>query len=90
VWSGGNADEAELLASAYRWSIRLAEEVGVLSIAFPAISTGTYGYPLVEATRVAVAAVGAALREGSIIERVIFACFSEDALVAYERVGVAR
>jgi len=89
VWSGGNAGEAELLASAYRWSIRLAEEARFASVAFPAISTGIYGYPLVEATRVAVAAVGGAPSEDSPIARVIFACFSDDALVAFGRLGVA-
>ena len=56
VWSGGEAGEAELLASAYRRSLEVAEEVGCRSIAFPALSTGIYGYPPDLAAPVAVAA----------------------------------
>jgi O-acetyl-ADP-ribose deacetylase (regulator of RNase III) len=57
VWSGGGADEAELLASAYRRSLEVAEELGCRTIAFPALSTGIYGYPPELAAPVAVAAV---------------------------------
>jgi O-acetyl-ADP-ribose deacetylase len=57
VWRGGGAGEAELLTSAYRSSLRLAEEHDLENIAFPAISTGIYGYPLQEATKVAAATV---------------------------------
>lgn len=89
VWSGGNAGEAELLASAYRASLALARSEGLRSIAFPAISTGIYGYPLKEATAVAVAAVRAELRAPGSLERVLFACFSTDALAAYAAEGIA-
>ena len=61
VWQGGNCDEARLLASCYRSSIELAEQNGITSIAFPAISTGVYGYPLEDATRIAVNAVSKAV-----------------------------
>ena len=54
VWRGGERGEAELLASCYRRSLALADEVGARSIAFPAISTGAYGYPRAEAARIAV------------------------------------
>src|SRR5207247_2069484 len=75
VWRGGNSGEAELLAGAYRSCIQLAQEHGLKSIAFPAISTGIYGYPLEAATQVAVKAVRDALKEPVSLERVIFACF---------------
>src|SRR5262245_39958293 len=57
VWQGGNTGEAALLESAYRNSLAIAKAEGFRSIAFPAISTGIYGYPLRAATRVAIAAV---------------------------------
>ena len=57
VWHGGGAGEADLLASAYRSTVRLAAEHGLSSLAFPAISTGIYGYPLGQATPIAVSAV---------------------------------
>ena len=85
VWQGGSENEADLLASAYRSAIRLAEEHELASIAFPAISTGIFGYPLQAATEVAVDAVRDATSEYSTLRRVIFACFSQDALDAYRR-----
>jgi len=57
VWRGGNSGEPELLASCYRCALQLADDHGLKSIAFPAISTGIFGYPLEAATRVALAAV---------------------------------
>ena len=54
VWQGGGAGEAELLASCYRQSLALAEAAGCRSVAFPAISTGVYGYPADAAARIAV------------------------------------
>lgn len=89
VWRGGSDGEAELLASAYRSSLDLAERDGLTSIAFPSISTGIYGYPLDAATHVAVATVrdwAAASPRG--IDRIVFACFSPDALNAYAAEGV--
>jgi O-acetyl-ADP-ribose deacetylase (regulator of RNase III) len=77
-----------LLASAYRASFRLAREHGVRSIAFPAISTGIYGYPLEAATTIAVAAAGEAVAAPGAIEWVLFACFDEKVLQAYRRAGV--
>jgi len=88
VWTGGDANEPELLASAYRWSLSIAHEKGLASVAFPAISTGIYGYPLADATRIAVAAVSSASEDCPRVKRVVFACFSEDALDAYLREGV--
>ena len=81
VWRGGGHDEAALLAGAYRASLARLREVGGASIAFPAISTGIYGYPLDEATRVAVAAC----REAGAGLDIAFACFDPATLAAYEK-----
>jgi O-acetyl-ADP-ribose deacetylase (regulator of RNase III) len=85
VWRGGASGEAALLAGAYRSSLRLADEHGVRSLAFPAISTGIYGYPLEAATEVAVATVREVLAAGSSVHEVVFACFSDGALEACRR-----
>jgi O-acetyl-ADP-ribose deacetylase (regulator of RNase III) len=82
VWRGGTHREAELLASCYRESLRLAEEHGLRSIAFPAISCGVYGYPVDAATRIAVR--GVSQHRGS-LERVVFCCFGEDVCAVYQR-----
>ena len=81
VWHGGEQREPALLASCYRRSVEEAVRVGARSIAFPAISTGVYGYPKGPAAHVAVAAVRAALaaHEGA-IDEVVFCCFSADDL----------
>jgi len=89
IWHGGNASEAKLLTRAYRSALALANDHGLRSVAFPAISTGIYGYPLRLATDVAVAAVRDELAGGSTVEQVIFACFSPDVLAAYREAGVA-
>ena len=88
VWSGGHAGEPELLASAYRASLEIAGREELDSIAFPAISAGIYGYPLAAATKVAVSTVRAELAKGGTIVQVIFACFSQEVLQAYEAEGI--
>ncbi len=85
VWYGGERGEADLLASCYRTSLRLAAEHGIKTIAFPAISCGIYGYPIDEATEIAVRETRMFLQRRPSIERVIFACFGHDVLAAYER-----
>ena len=87
VWRGGGEGEAALLASAYQAALRLAGEAGLASVAFPAISTGIYGYPLRAATDVAVAAVRESLATPSSVETVLFACFSPDVLRTYREAG---
>ena len=86
VWSGGDANEAELLSSCYRECIALAEANGLMSIAFPAISTGVYGYPKREATEIAVRSVSEATVGTSVIGEVVYCCFSDDDLKRYRSV----
>ena len=78
VWQGGGNNEAELLASCYRNSILLAEQHGLESIAFPAISCGIYGYPIDQAAIIAIESTLKALHQCEQVELAIFACFSED------------
>jgi O-acetyl-ADP-ribose deacetylase (regulator of RNase III) len=86
VWHGGAKGEPEELASCYRRSLELADEYGLRSIAFPAISTGIYGYPLDQATEIAVRAVREAMRNHPNVELVRFVCFSEADLQEYQKV----
>ncbi len=74
VWRDGLHDEDGLLASCYRRSLELARENGVTSIAFPAISTGVYGFPAERAAKIAVATV---LAEEASCARIVLCCFSE-------------
>jgi O-acetyl-ADP-ribose deacetylase (regulator of RNase III) len=87
VWHGGKQRESKLLASAYRSSLELARDHKLKSIAFPAISTGIYGYPLAEATHTAVEAVRAFSPAGT-LRQVVFACFDRGTLDAYRSEGV--
>jgi O-acetyl-ADP-ribose deacetylase len=89
IWRGAGHGEDALLASAYRTSLDLAKQHALASIAFPAISTGIYGFPLESATAIAVATVRRALETPGTLARVLFACFSTDALDAYAAQGVA-
>jgi O-acetyl-ADP-ribose deacetylase (regulator of RNase III) len=85
VWHGGGQGENDLLASAYRESLRAAK--GLRSIAFPAISTGVYGFPLEPATRIAVREVKRFLDGGGhSLEKVVFCCFSAEAEAVYRKV----
>ena len=84
VWFGGDSDEDALLASCYRNSMALAAEHRLRTVAFPAISTGVYGFPKERATRIAVREVMAALELHSGIERVTFVAFSERDYGVYE------
>ncbi|WP_341838948.1 O-acetyl-ADP-ribose deacetylase [Chitinophaga caseinilytica] len=78
VWNGGKSDEETLLANAYRNSLRLAQENGVTTIAFPNISTGIYRFPKDKAAEIAVATVREFLQEPGTLERVTFVCFDEE------------
>jgi len=91
IWSGGNRREPELLRSCYERSLALAKEYHLKSIAFPAISTGVYAYPVEPATRIAVAAVREAVSHPTSIELVRFVCFSDrDWSIYLELLGVRR
>lgn len=85
IWRGGSQGEAELLRRCYEAAMRLAAAHGARSVAFPAISTGVYGYPVAAAARIAVDAVRAEMREASSIAVVRFVCFSDAALAIYRR-----
>ena len=83
VWHGGNAGEADLLAACYRNALALAERHGLLSIAFPGISTGVYGYPVELAAPLAVRTVATTLNTSAHPIEVVFCCFSAADLSIY-------
>jgi O-acetyl-ADP-ribose deacetylase len=82
-WAGGGRGEADLLASAYRAALRLADVRAVRTIAFPAISLGIYGYPLGEGAAIALRTVADHLRGPTTIERATFVLFSEETYGAF-------
>ena len=84
VWPGGGGGEAKLLASCHRRSLELAAELGCTSVAFPAISTGIYGYPVELAAPVALRATSEALAERPQIEVVRFVLFDEHTYRVFE------
>jgi O-acetyl-ADP-ribose deacetylase len=85
VWTGGERGEPALLRSCYTSALTIAASEGLRSIAFPSISTGAYGYPIAEASRIAVDATREFLRGPSAIERVLFVCFSARDLEWYQK-----
>jgi len=86
VWRGGKQREAELLSSAYLSSLRLASENDVKTIAFPNISTGIYGFPKEQASKIAVSAVEDFLdKNKTSIESVIFVCFDQENFELYKK-----
>jgi O-acetyl-ADP-ribose deacetylase len=85
VWNGGREGENDLLASCYRSCLRLAQDHGVDSIAFPAISTGAYRFPLTQATHIAMTETRTFLAANPLPKTVIFVCFGYGVRLAYER-----
>src|SRR5437764_9888161 len=85
VWSGGKRREAELLRGCYVNSLKLANEHGIKSIAFPSISTGAYRYPIEPAAEIAVETVRAELPRATSVRLVRFVCFSAADLEAYRK-----
>ena len=89
VWRGGSHGEDDLLAACYRNSLRLAVAHGLRSIAFPAISTGVYRFPLERAARIALRTVAAFLAEDQTLQRVIMVCYDKHAYQVYRQVAGA-
>lgn len=90
VWHGGSHSEAELLADCYKNSLKLAVRHHIKTIAFPAISTGIYGYPLEQATSIAATETLRILENNESIQKVIFICHGNGAFNAYQRELEAR
>ncbi|MBL9005499.1 MAG: O-acetyl-ADP-ribose deacetylase [Myxococcales bacterium] len=86
VWYGGSRNEPELLARCYRRCIEVALAHGVQTLAFPAISTGVYGYPHLPAARIAVREVASALRRSDSLKKVLFVCFDRTTYQTYQSV----
>lgn len=86
VWRDGNHNEDKLLASCYKNSLKLAKENRIRSIAFPAISTGIYGFPSDRAANIAVRTVKEFLEKDDSIEKVIFICFDEKTYLNYKNI----
>ena len=80
VWQGGHAGEDELLAACYRESLKLASSVGARTIAFPAISTGAYGFPMERAARIAIDEIVTNLDRYPEIERMLIAVRGDEAM----------
>ena len=84
IWSGGNHSEDTLLANCYCNSLNLAVENRIRTIAFPAISTGVYRFPLERAVKIAVKEVNIFLKEDQSLDKVIFVCFDEETERCYK------
>jgi O-acetyl-ADP-ribose deacetylase (regulator of RNase III) len=84
IWQGGGQHEPDLLASAYRESLKLAAANNLASISFPSISTGAYGYPIEKAARIALKEVITFLSQPSSIKDVVFVLYGEVNYLAYE------
>ena len=82
IWEGGKQGEAQILASCYRRSLQVADELGARSVAFPAIATGVYGYPPEQAARVAVTTIAATPTTVALIRLVAFDRLTYDLLTA--------
>ena len=85
VWRGGDQDEAKLLASCHRRALEVAVELGCATVAFPAISTGVYGYPVARAAEVALETTSEELAKRPEIEEVRFVLFSDEHLQAFQQ-----
>jgi O-acetyl-ADP-ribose deacetylase len=83
VWQGGKQNEDALLASCYRRCLELAVQHGIKTIAFPAISTGAYAFPLERATKIAFTEAGTFLKSNNSLEQVIFVAFGQDTYDCY-------
>jgi O-acetyl-ADP-ribose deacetylase len=82
VWQGGGRNEDALLESCYRSVMTIARQQALVTLAFPAISTGVYGFPLERATAIAIRTVHEEMKAGA-VTAITFACFGAEALAAY-------
>ncbi len=85
VWKGGKYNEEELLAKCYKNCFKLAKEYKLKTIAFPAISTGDYKFPVEKATKIAISETNNFLKNNDSIEKVIFVCFNDYVFGCYNR-----
>ena len=85
IWHGGHGNERQLLANSYRNSLRLAEENGCRSVAFPSISTGVYAFPLELAAPIALTTIRDFLRTAEVVDTVTMVCFDSQTLAAYRQ-----
>jgi O-acetyl-ADP-ribose deacetylase (regulator of RNase III) len=85
VWRGGTHGEPDLLASCYRRSLEIATENGLVSIAFPNISTGIFGYPKDNAADIAITSVRQFLKQPTTLQDIVFVCFDEDNFSLYNK-----
>jgi O-acetyl-ADP-ribose deacetylase (regulator of RNase III) len=86
IWSGGNRNEDEFLASCYKNSLKAATQIGAVTVAFPSISTGAYRFPLERAVDIALRETKSFLQTNQFIEKVIFVCFGSEVYKKYEEV----
>jgi O-acetyl-ADP-ribose deacetylase (regulator of RNase III) len=86
VWNGGKNNEEKLLANCYKNSLKLSVENGIKTIAFPAISTGVYRFPIERATKIAVNEVKKFLEKNCSFEKVIFVCFDDETYQVYQKI----
>lgn len=85
IWHGGDGNERQLLANSYRNSLRLAEEHGCRSVAFPSISTGVYAFPLELAAPIALTTIRDFLDTAAVVETVTMVCYDPQTLAAYRQ-----
>lgn len=85
VWRGGDQNEDQILADAYRSCLQLAQQSSIRSLAFPAIGTGVYGFPVDRASQIALGEITAHLEQNNLPEKVIIVCFDENTYRQYLR-----
>ena len=83
VWRGGGHNEENLLATAYRSCLHLAQQSEIRSVAFPSVSTGAYGFPVDKASRIAIKEIATHLEQHAMPERIIIVCFDEYTFQTY-------
>jgi len=84
VWKGGTSGEPQLLRGCYRTCLKLASKMGLKSLAFPAISTGVYGYPIEKAARIALKESLEFLKQSPLMEEIVHVCFGRDAFLVFQ------